>query len=155
MLASNQVTRQLISEYARELVYQVAPEENDLFDELIEEYFQNPTPPEPVSETRDDPLGSGLGELLVAATPAATAIVGAVLTYLLTEVIKTTQEETATALKKKIKALFQNDKDPPPLSSKQLELVKELARKQGRAFGLETEEARKMADALIGVLATQ
>lgn len=155
MLPNNQTMQMLISDYSRQLVHQAAPEEGDLFDELIEEYFNDPTPPKQKSGAKDTTLGSGFGEVLIAATPAAAAIVSAVLTYLLTEIIKTTQEETASVLRKKIKQLFQQDTGPAALTREQLELVKKLARKQGRAFGLEMAEARKMADALVGVLGVQ
>jgi hypothetical protein len=147
--------RKFIQEISQSLVTQVAPEELELFDELMEEYFQDPTPPDLSTTTNDDPLGFGLAETLVAVTPAAAAVVSGMLTYLLTEVIKATQEETAAALKKKIKAFFNPEKDEPVpiLTEAQLERVKRLARQQAVQFGLTTKQAEKMSNALVGSLA--
>ncbi len=143
-----------IEEISRGIITQVAPEESDLFDELLQEYFDHPQPPTPLTSASDDPLGFGLAETLVAVTPAAAAMVSAVLSYLLTEAIKAAQEESATAVKKKIKALFNSeDEAPSPLTEEQLEQVKKLARKQAIQFGLNAKQAEKMANALIGSLA--
>lgn len=62
--------RKFVQEISKSLVIQIAPEELDLFDELVEEYFQDPTPPNVSSSTPDDPLGFGSAETLVAITPA-------------------------------------------------------------------------------------
>lgn len=148
--------RRYIGEVSKRIVTEVAPEELDLFDELIEEYFADPTPPDASAPTSDDPLAFGLGATLVAVTPAAAAIVSAVLTYVMTEAIKTIQEESAEAIKRKIKALFnpekKDDEGPPPLTRDQLEQVKKLARRQAKKFGMELDLANKMANALIGAL---
>ncbi len=37
--------RKFIQEISRGIVGEVAPEEMDMFDELVMEYFQDPTPP--------------------------------------------------------------------------------------------------------------
>jgi hypothetical protein len=159
--------RAVIKEISKGVVTQIAPEELDLFDELAQEYFEDPTPPDLSSPARDDALGFGLAETVVAVTPTAMAMVTAVLGYLLTEAIKVTQQEGATAIKAKIKALFnpeedanqaegsttKKDKDFPPLTKEQLEQVNKLARRQAMVFGLDAEQAKLMANALIGSLA--
>ena len=152
--------RNFITELSKNIVTEVAPEEIPLFDELVQEYFDDPTPPDPSESISDDPLGFGLGETLVAITPAATAMVSAVLSYVLTEAVKAVREESATAIKEKIKAVFTSEKPSgeaaqgmPALTRQQLEQVKKLARKQAKAFGVETAIANKLADALVGSLA--
>ena len=177
MLTHPDSLKALITDYSRQVVAQVAPEEGDMFDELSGGYFANPTPPPQNAKPADDDLGFGMAEALVAATPAATAMVSAVLTYVMGEVIKTSQEEAATVLKEKIKRLFagfSKTPEPPgakgkeagappkkekeavaPLTKEQFEAVKAAAVREGRAFGLGKAEAEKMALALIGVLATQ
>ena len=194
MLPDTPAARTLIADFSRAVVLETAPEELDLFDELIEDYFSSPLParhspgegpgvrPGPGGEA-DDPLGFGLSETIAAVTPAAAAMASAVLGYLLTETVKATQEESAAALKKKIKALFnpetqpggksepakqeanlplpvigapagpKPDEDPAPLTVEQLQQVKRLARKQAVQFGLEPDLADKMAIALVGALA--
>ena len=162
MWAETAEGRKFVEEVSKNIVTQVAPEELDMFDELVEEYFQNPTPPDRSATASDDPLGFGLGETLAAVAPAAAAMVSAVLTYIVTEAIKAGQEETTAIVKQKIKALFnpdkespgqKTDKEIPPLTKEQMEQVKKLARKQAIQFGIKPEQAEKMANALIGSLA--
>ena len=183
MLPDTPAARTLIADFSRAVVLETAPEELDLFDELIEDYFSSPLPARPSpgegpGGEADDPLGFGLSETIAAVTPAAAAMASAVLGYLLTETVKATREESAAALKKKIKALFnperqpggkpepakpeanlplpagpKPDEDPAPLTVEQLQQVKRLARKQAVQFGLEPDLADKMAIALVGALA--
>jgi len=156
--------RKLIQEISKGIVIEVAPEEMDLFDELVMEYFQDPTPPDLSAKPKDDPLGFGLGEVLVAATPAVAAMVNAVLNHLMTESLNAAKEESAEVVKKNIKMLFnpqkkdekpakKDDKEVRPLNKEQLEQVKKLAWKQAIKFGIGSEKAEKMANALIGSLA--
>src|SRR4051812_7590548 len=132
--------REFIQEISKSIVIQVAPEEVELFDDLVMEYFENPTPPDLSASATDDPLGFGLSETLVAVTPAAVAIVSAVLSHLMTESVKAAQEESAEVIKKKIKALFSPEKkdegsaqkegkDLPQLTKEQMEQVRKLAHK--------------------------
>ena len=147
----------LIQEFSKEIVEEVAPEEMDLFDELVTEYFRDPTPPDDVQNPKDDPLGFGIEETLIAVTPAAAAVVNIVINYLLTEFIKIGESERTEAVKQKIKGLFgskNKDKDqPPPLTKDQLENIRKLALKQAIKFRIPREKAESMADALIGSLA--
>jgi hypothetical protein len=156
--------RKLVQEISKDIVVEIAPEEMDLFDELIMEYFQDPTPPNLSAKPKDDPLGFGLGEVLIAATPAVAAMVDVVLNYLINESIKAAQGESAEFIKRKIKGLFNPEKkeektsktgqdDVEPLTKEQLEQVKKLARKQAIKFGIGSDKAEKMANALIGSLA--
>jgi len=156
--------RKLIQEISKGVVAEIAPEELDLFDELVIEYFQDPTPPDLSAKPKDDPLGFGLGEVLIAVTPAATAMVSEVLKYVMNESLTTAKEESAEAVKKQVKKLFNPEKrdakpakkedgEVRPLNKDQLEQVKKLARKQAIKFGIGSDKAEKMAIALIGSLA--
>jgi len=155
--------RKLVQEFSRDIVVVVAPEEIDLFDELVMEYFQDRTPPDLSAKPKDDPLGFGLGEVLIAATPAVAAMVDVVLNYLVNEIVKAAQGESAELIKRKIKGLFNPKKDEiteksdednvVPLTKEQLEQVKKLAHKQAIKFGIGSEKADRMANALIGSLA--
>ena len=154
--------RKLVQEISKTIVDQVAPEEVDLFEELAEEYFENPSPPDSSSTAKDDPLGFGLNEALIAVTPAALAMVNGVLTYLTTDVIKVAQEETMEAVRLKIRELFRAGKQDsapksineiPSLTKEQLELIRKVARKQAILFKMKPEQAEKMANGVIGLLA--
>lgn len=74
-------TRQFVEEIAWQIVTQVAPDEEPLFEPLLEAYFADPTPPDLSVTPPDDPLSMGLDEVLVAVTPAATAVVAYALTF--------------------------------------------------------------------------
>lgn len=71
-----------IESIAQLIVTQVAPEELPVFEKLTTIYFADPTPPDLTAVPQYDPLSMGLGEVLVAVTPAATAVVVLALTYL-------------------------------------------------------------------------
>ena len=149
-----------VRELSKGLVEQFAPEELDMFDELYSEYQENPTPPAPDSGS-DDALGSGLGEILVAVTPAASAMVTTVVSFVLGEVLKASQNEASEKIKQKVKAVFNPNpapsakEDAVPLSQEQLDQVRKLAAKRAMDFGLPANQAKKMALALVGSLSLQ
>jgi hypothetical protein len=149
--------RAFIAEVSKNVVSQVAPEELDLFDDLVQEYFDDPTPPDPEEAASDDALGFGLGGALVAATPAVAAMANVVLGFLLTEVINIAKDQAGGMAVEKLRAHFstrgESGTGSPPLTTEQLVKVKQLASDQAKAFGMDDDEARKMADALVGSLA--
>ena len=146
----------LIRDITQTIVTQVAPEELDLFDELLQEYFTNPQPA-PQTTSSDDPLGFGVGEVVAAITPAAAAMVSVVLSYLLPEVLKVSSQESAALIMARAKKLFQRmigkTDTLPPLTHAQLTHVKNLACQQALKFGVKAKIAEQMATALAGSLA--
>lgn len=152
MWTETKEARQLITEVTKGVVGQAAPEELELFDEMTEQYFQDPTPPKQSDSQGDDALAFGLEQAMVAVTPAVMAMVSAALSHLLKDVIDAAKEESAALIKQKIKALF-NRNTPAPLSEKQLEQIKTRAADEGVKFGLSADQAKNMADALVGQLA--
>lgn len=148
--------RKLIQDISKEIILDVAPEEIDLFDELVDEYFQDPQPPDTSPAAKDDPLGFGIDEALVAATPAAAAVVQVILNYVTTDLFKVAREETAEAVRGKIKTFFRKEQneeaEPEPLTKEQLEQIKKLARRQAMKFGMSADRADKMANSLVGLL---
>lgn len=151
--------RKFIKDISKHIVAESAPEELELFNELIAEYFADPTPPDLTDSGSDDALAFGIGEVLVAVTPAIAAMVTAVLTYVLTEATEVIKVESAEKIKKRIKNIFSPEKKdkedsdrPQPLTKDQLEQVKKLARRQAKKFGMEPAQANKMAEALIGAI---
>lgn len=150
--------RAVIEEISKDLITQLAPEEIDLFGELAQDYFNDPAPPTS-SKHRDDPLGFGGSDLIVAATPVAMAMVSAMITFVTTEALKSAKDESADLIKKRVKGLFKKfsaTSEPaaaPTLTKDQLEQVKKLALKQAADFGMDAATAEKMSNALIGSLA--
>jgi hypothetical protein len=143
--------REFISEVSKDIVAKVAPEELDLFDELMGEYFENPTPPSPSNTKSDKELGFGVAEVLLPPiTVVAAAVVKEVLNYISTKMAKVLQDKGPEA----IKAIFKHKnekKGPLPLTKEQLAEVKKLAIKvANRDFGLDLPTAQKMALELVG-----
>ncbi len=148
--------KKLIREFSRETVLQLAPEEGDFFEELMEEYFENPKAHTQPQGVEDDPLGSGLADSMIVITPVIASMSQAVLDYIMTEIIKASKEEGAASIKNTIHALFNPQKakeGSAPLTREQLKVIKKKARDQARQFGLNNEKAEKMVNALIGSLA--
>ena len=135
---------QLVGEISKEIVAQMAPEEMEMFDELLQEHFQNPKP----STTGDEPLGFG-GDLMVAMTPVVAIAVEAVVKFLLEEVIKAAKQESATLIVQKVKTIFNPSKEKtgalPKLTPEQLQKVKDLVRKEALRGGMKPKKAEDVA----------
>lgn len=144
--------QQLIGEVSRDLVTQVAPEEMEMFDDLLQDYFQYPTPP----DAGDDPLGFG-GDVLVVVTPVVTAVVGAVVTFLWNEIVKTAKEEGSAFIAEKVKAFFHPPKetqaDSSGLTRAQLQHIKEIVQKGAVRRGMRAKKAEDLALLVVAKIA--
>jgi hypothetical protein len=159
--------RSFIIEISQSVVGEIAPEEMDLFDELMQEYFNNPSPPDLSKQAKDDALGFGLGEVLLAFAPAVAAALRAVMDHLLGQAMNDVKEEGATAIRNRIKDLLNPEKisetpdqqkkdkknDSLDFSRGHLAAVRKIARAEAKKFGLTDEDAEKLAGVLIGKLA--
>jgi hypothetical protein len=144
MLTETQEGRQYIENVSKSIVTQISPEEMEFFDELVAEYYEDPTPP----RSKDAELGFGIGGVIVAITPAAIAMVTAVISYLLTEVTDIVKDKTTENLKD----IFSKDKDPEPYTKEQLKQIRKIARREAKRFGMDTATANDMSDAMVGLL---
>ncbi len=157
MWSDSSESRNLVRDYTKQLVTELAPEELPMFDELVNEYYSDPAPPDLTPKPNDDLLGFGTPEALVAVTPAAIAAVIASLNYIFTELLKITEDEAANALKRRIQVLFNEGKKlknkVSPLTNEQLNIVKSLAVKEAIVFGIKPDQAKLFGNALIGILA--
>src|SRR5262245_32214717 len=106
--------RALVAELAQEIIADVAPEELDLFDDLSAEYFANPKPPDMSSKSGDDALGFGIGDMLIASTPAAAAMVSVVVAFATQVIVQAASDEASDTIRERVKALFQRGKGPAP-----------------------------------------
>ena len=144
--------RPMAKHVAKYIVENNAPEEMDLFDELAEEYFSDPTPPDRSRAAEDDPLAFGVEGIIVAATPAALAMVSTAVTYIAREVLKASQEQAAGYLVNEIKKRFNPQSPDVALNNAQLNHVYQAAVKEGVAYGMEQSQAEMMARSLAGTL---
>ena len=146
--------RELVAALSMDIVAEVAPEELDLFDDLVDEYYEDPSPPDMSASARDSALGFGLGGALAAATPAATAMVSAVLGLVVQVATQAFQDESSDFIRDKVKSLFGGKKvetttdAPIPLTQDQLRRMREAALAEAQKFGMSGDEAERMADAL-------
>jgi hypothetical protein len=153
----------LIVELTKEVVETEAPEELPLFDELVQDFFNNPEPP--LQKEEDDPLAFGVGETVVALTPVFTAMVTAVVTPLLKDAAAAAKEGGMEALKEYVKGALTPDKDeeekdeqaeqevPAPSKTENLEQIRDEAMMVAIEWGIKPKKARKMANDLVGRLA--
>ena len=135
---------QLVGEISKDVVAQLAPEELEMFDEFVQEHFQNPEP----STKDDEPLGFG-GDVLVAVTPLVVLVVQAVFKFIGEEILKATKEESSALIAKKVKAIFNPSDESkealPTLTKEQLETIKNLVRKEAQRGGMKRKKAEDMA----------
>jgi hypothetical protein len=145
--------RPVTEHVARYIVQNTAPDEIEFFDELAEEYFADPAPPDLAAAADDDPLAFGAEGLIAAATPAALAMVSTAIAYIASEVIKATQEEAAGYLVGEIKKRFNPKSQDVALNGAQLKGVYEAAVAEGILYGMGQKQAEMMARSLAGTLA--
>ncbi len=152
--------RELLEELARTILEKSAPEELVIFEETSEEYFKDP---EAVLHParRDEALGFGLD--LAMLTPYVLAVASPVLGFLLQTVAATAKEEATPRLKALVRRLFNRANGeavedapdatgPLALTSEQAREVRDLALDRASALGLPAEQARLLADSVVGGL---
>jgi ABC-type Fe3+ transport system substrate-binding protein len=159
--------RSFITQVSQSVVSEIAPEELVLFDDLLQDYFKNPTPPDLSAKASDEPLGFGLEGVLIALTPAAAAALKAVVDYLLGPTAQGVMKEGSAAIVNKVKQLLNPadksapageqakvDHEPTPDSNKErLAVVKKIARAEAKKFGLSDSEADRLAFVIVAKLA--
>ena len=145
-------SKQVVTQLSRELVAEIAPEELELVDELLEDYYANPT----VHESKDHPLGFG-SEFLAAATPVVAAALQAFFNFILNEVWVSAQKESAELIAGRMKALFNPGKKKAEptlqLTEGQLEKAKQLIKKEAIRSGMKPKKAEDLALKIIGRIA--
>lgn len=145
-----------LSELGREIVAQVAPDEIEVFDELAEEYFMDPSPSQLEPRSSDDALGFGLDSIMMAATPAvmgATMVVFSFVAQVATQILV---DQSAEFTRSRVKRwLLRKQPEPIVLSQEHLARAHQLAMEEAARHGLNEAVARQMADVLIRRLVTE
>jgi len=145
-----------LSELAREIVGEVAPEEIEIFDELVEEYYRDPTPPDLEQRATDDALGFGLGEMLAAATPAVIAMTTVVFGFAVHVATQILVDESAEFTRSRIKGLLMGKKvEPVPFRREHLIKARQLALEEAKKYGMVEDDAQHMADSLLRRMMTE
>lgn len=151
---------QTVSEIARDLLAQLAPQEKALFRSISESYFKNPEKTLSDNKAKDEMLGFGAAETITLLTPVVLAVSGDVVKFLLAEAQKAMQSESTNLINETVKSWFgkfrQKDdkKSPPPLTPEQLEQVRKIATKKAQQLKLSEKNTKLLAEAIVGSLAT-
>jgi hypothetical protein len=145
----------LVTDLARDLVIQVAPNELPVFNAVSKAFFASGG--KVASKPKDETLGFGLEFAML--TPYILSALGAVVSYVVNEVLSSAKEEASGVISSRIKKLFSKDKpaeeagvEPFSLSQEQASRAHKLAQERAESLGLETEQAKFLADAIIGSL---
>lgn len=153
--------RNLVDEFAKQVLADVAPEELAIFDETAEEYHQDPQGVLSASG-RDEAIGFGLD--LAMLTPYVLAVAGSVLGFLLDTVGDAAKTESKPIITDLVHRLFRRGKDDqkgkpetpdeptPGLSAEQAAQVREVAMARAHDLKLPESKARLLADAIVGGL---
>lgn len=153
--------RDLVTELAALVVARVSPEEMVIFDELAEEYFRDPA--RAVQQRRrDEALGFGLDLALVvpyALTVAGTVVhfLGSVAMDLLQDAAKDSAEPAVRDLVRRmfVRVTGRPARPAEPvvaLNPAQMRTVAATSLRAAAAVGLPEEQARLLADAIVGSL---
>ena len=148
--------RSLVEELAQLVLEQAAPEELVIFDESAAEYFANPQRVlDP--KRRDEAVGFGLELAMV--TPYVFAVVTSCFGFLLKTVAETATSEAAKPAIGDLLRRFvrrgpgaKPESDAAVLSKDQAAGVREVAFGRAKDLGLSEEQARLLADAVLGGL---
>lgn len=144
--------KKLVKEVSKEIVADIAPEEMELVDELLEDYYANPVVP----ENKDNPLGFG-SDLLAASTPVIALALQTLFNFVLNEVWVSAQKEGAVLIAQKMKALLNPDKEKAKpafgLTQEQLEKAKKLIKKEAMRGGMKPKKAEDLALKIVSRIA--
>ncbi len=156
MIIDSTDEHKLVSELSKEIVSQIAPEEIELFDELMQEYFDNPVPPDLTVDESDDALGFGLSEVMVAITPAAAAVTIAALNFIVSNLQQFTKEQSADLSSRDLRQFFANRKKAAVaealLTPAQLEELRHITQSMAIQYGMDDERAAAMTNAMLVTL---
>jgi hypothetical protein len=156
--------RDLLEELSRTILEHAAPEELVIFEETAEEYFHNPDAVLRPAR-RDEALGFGLDLALL--TPYVLAVAAPVLSFLVQTVAAAAKEEATPRVRELVRRLFnrspaaaagkdatreQREDEPMTLTPEQAREVREVALARATDLGLPEEQARLLADSVVGGL---
>lgn len=150
-----QPDRELVDEFARQVLAAAAPEELAVFEETSAEFHRDP---EGVlsARGRDEAVGFGLDLALL--TPYVLAVATPVLGFLMSTVLDAARDEARPVVADLVRRLFRRappdaKEKPIRLTSEQAARVRDVAYDRAVDLGLPPDKARLLADAVAGGLA--
>src|ERR1700730_18293191 len=129
--------RALVIEVSRDLVASLAPEEMVLFRPVTSVYFEDPR--RLSSESKDDMLGFGVGEVVTLITPVVLSVVMEVITLIRSELVRESSQAVSRSVEDGARGRFGRGRGghaPPPavprLTREQLARVRSVAFEKAR-----------------------
>ena len=144
-------SEELASHLSYEIVKEMAPEELDLFDDIKEEFLENPDDFMKKDSGKKEKMlgfGSGVGEVFVAAT--ILPIIGGILAQISKKGIESLTDEGSKAVAEWIKNKREGKKGQP--SKEKLKEIRDYVCQNAYSAGLDKDRARILADSFIGKL---
>ncbi|MBD2683128.1 MULTISPECIES: hypothetical protein [Nostoc] len=159
---NEQAQNNLITELSRNVVIKIAPEEQPSFNAISQAYFKNPEKTLKGEGGKDELMGWGVAEVTILVTPIVLEIVKEILKDLIGVYI-TKNPTLFDKFANFIKRLFRINPSPPlqllepqtkeqlkPLSTEQLEEVRQRAYIKAIQLGLASDKATLLADSVVG-----
>lgn len=145
-------SEELASHLSYEIVKEMAPEELDLFDDIKEEFLENPDDFMKKDSGKKEKMlgfGGGVGEVFV--TAIIIPLIWGILIPIGQRKIESLAEEGLKALAEWIKNKMEGKKGQP--SKEKLKEIRDYVCQNAYSTGLDKERARILADSFIGKLA--
>jgi len=155
----------LVSDIARGIIEDVAPDELPMFGMASRAYLKNPTLVTAGGGAADEMLGFGGGEIEML-TPVIFSVTSAVVSFLLAAVVSAAKSETESVVKAQVRQMFKRltpatatvaatpaAAAPIALTREQLIEVRRVAYDAAAGSGLPANQAALLADATVGQLA--
>jgi hypothetical protein len=161
---ANAVHEELVTEVARKLVAQIAPEEAPMFPATSQMYLRrqhtNHGQPRQDEGDQDDMLGFGLAIPVALLAPVVLDVVSRVVTFLAGQVGKGLEDQSGPIIQDALKAVFRRFlpaesqvATASPLTREQLKEVREVAMEEALRHHLAQEQADQLVDSLVAELA--
>lgn len=144
-------SEELASNLSYEIVKEMAPEELDLFDDIKEEFLENPDDFMKIDSGKKEKMlgfGGGVGEVFVTAT--ILPIIWGILAQISKKGIESLTEEGSKAVAEWIKNKKEGKKGQP--SKEKLKEIRDYVCQNAYSSGLDKDRARILADSFIGKL---
>jgi hypothetical protein len=148
----------LVSEVARDVLSDIAPQEMPIFAAASRAYFADPAAALQQFRSKDDVLGFGMEAVTVLVTPAVLLVVSEVLEFLTRVAAKATEDGLAKEIPEIIKAMFRKfhssepDVMPSVLTKEHMALIHENVLLAAKRLHLPAAKAQSLANAVTAQL---
>lgn len=147
----------LVTDVARDVLSEIAPQEMPIFAATSRAYFADPDAALKKIRSTDDVLGFGMDALTILLTPAVLHIVSEVFEFLVRVAKKSTEDGLAKEIPQLIRAMFTRFRGSEPdvpsvLTREQLGLIHGNVLLAARKLHLPADKAQSLANAITAQL---